>query len=1035
MPTQRQLHAQDLQRLRRLDRELAQDLRRSEGSTRRIVGNVARQAAREAGRSARAGRILRSAWRRPPERSVRARLGQGGWKAHAGGGRRSAGTGGPGAGPERRTIHFRLDQTSSGRDAAEHQSYIERTEAVVESFGTIAETREDRMRWWREVGERTDKKTGCITITGDADEALRGEVAARALEWGEEGRLGVRKAREVSRLGERAWEGGRTVKIRTFSADDHQRICGWLREWQRAEQERREAEEEAEREEAGQAAPEEAPAKRRMYPEGVRLHAPREGVVQRRVVLELASELSQAEMRGSLEQWCEAVLTSRGLAYHAVVHQPEANNDARNWHAHVVYTGLPVERERTADGRETGRFTIEAEDRLPPMAEAARVLGGSGPEGKEGARKLVTAWRRKHADVQNAWLAKAGIAKRYDPRSYAAMGDERIPGAHHGTKRAALETSGRGADEWPAHSPEWEEERRTLEQGMAAEGIAGAEASVLRAELERVRLLGGLYSRGGAAQERTEAARQVEEEAAAEPLPRLEGTAGEWQETLQATQRMAGAGQRVPRWAARWRSAKRESRSRVELDAVGAEIADGHPGGAEALAAEVRPEARAVAGAARRHGARRERWRQRIERVRSARGQEAQEEEARRAMRELVRIGVDPRLLLEEEDRRLLKEAAARARIRRRAQEILRGIEGRVATEADPERLEEARQRYDRHERALVESDRGRRAAEAAERRLAEARDVAAVRTSWTAACAEGAEAVADLLAGGRRHRLWPRGAAAERRAFRALTPEEQAAMHEARQAPGTAAERGRAAGEEAAYVLERLYGAGAAPGEGGRPPAGRLNEVAGNAALMRRLAATAPTVHRLVERAARRLDRERQAVAKALRAVGAGTGTPHSERLRRLRLLEPAEAVRIAARGPEVLHEEDATAWGALAPALERWAGSVGRGPGAVEVGSGEIELLRVMGTAAGEEGLERAVAVRERREAEGRRLHAALRTAVRALRRADSTEGRARAEHALRTLLADAASRARLGEAVARRTEQRYGLAERGAEPATRR
>ena len=133
-------------------------------------------------------------------------------------------------------------------------------------------------------------------------------------------------------------------------------------------------------------------------------------------------------------------------------------------------------------------------------------------------------------------------------------------------------------------------------------------ARIPKAAFEQVRSLGGLYSMGGTAPARSRAARAMEEAFEEEPLPELTGEAGEWQRHLHTVRQRGRAAHVVPAWRARWRTAKREMANAVELDAVAEEIADTHPGGAEAPASEARPEARAVAGRARRHKGRHARW-------------------------------------------------------------------------------------------------------------------------------------------------------------------------------------------------------------------------------------------------------------------------------------------------------------------------------------------------------------------------------------------------------------------------------------------
>ena len=419
------------------------------------------------------------------------------------------------------TFHFGLSQSYSGKASSEHQRYIEREEACVVSFGNIAEEATERERVWGEIEARGGQRKGSIRITADAPQALREAVVEWLSDWRDEGRGPPGLAGQMMRIGAAHWPGD-GLRIWTHDETDHQRIAQWLREWEGAHGSQAEPGEAIEEEpepsaqtqhtlpgmDAGEAdahaerrgreahrrkLAREA-ARRRKLPRGCREFLPQRTMIQRRLILELAHELPLEAQERALRAWCERELAAHVVSYHAVIHQPEAKNDVRNWHAHVVYAPIQLERETDREGRETGRFTFEADARLPPMPSILRALGGNGPQGRRGAGVLVKQWRRALAEAQNAELARAGVDKRYDPRSYKDQGIDRTGGQHLGTKRHALETSGRAATHWSAECPEWAQVMTEIE-GELAECQARAEehAGVYEA-IEEIRLEMGAHA-------------------------------------------------------------------------------------------------------------------------------------------------------------------------------------------------------------------------------------------------------------------------------------------------------------------------------------------------------------------------------------------------------------------------------------------------------------------------------------------------------------------------------------------------------------
>ena len=353
--------------LRAEHQELSQAMARATTRTRKQAAQVA-QVTRANGGGAR----LNAAWVKPPPAHVVRGIGRviGGAVGGAmrGGARmaaRAAGGSRPVGNRGGVSFHYKMGQTGSVGAAVAHQSYIERDGACVASFGNIHESYEERCRLWRALGERTVKRRGCLRITADASEALKRLAQENALRWAEEGRIPVRVAHQIARMGPLYWDQkdrkgeAKLVKVWTQDSEDPDRFITLIRGapgW---------------RPEEPDPDDEEKTTKTRGWgglPTGTRVFRPRQASLQRRIVVERA-----------LRAWCERTLGESGCTWHAVIHQPEGRDDPRNWHAHIVYTTAPVGREVNADGRETGRFDFEASKTMPKMVQVGVVLDRIGP--------------------------------------------------------------------------------------------------------------------------------------------------------------------------------------------------------------------------------------------------------------------------------------------------------------------------------------------------------------------------------------------------------------------------------------------------------------------------------------------------------------------------------------------------------------------------------------------------------------------------------------------------------------------------------
>ena len=104
---------------------------------------------------------------------------------------------------------------------------------------------------------------------------------------------------------------------------------------------------------------------------------------------------------------------------------------------------------------------------------------------------MVKRWREQLATIQNEELARTGAAKRYDARSYKDQGIDRVGGQHRGTKRAALEASGRAADHWSQECPEWTQLLDDIGRELDTWEATDAERAGVHEAIEEARLRDG----------------------------------------------------------------------------------------------------------------------------------------------------------------------------------------------------------------------------------------------------------------------------------------------------------------------------------------------------------------------------------------------------------------------------------------------------------------------------------------------------------------------------------------------------------------
>ena len=1021
--------AQDQARLRALVRAQDQELERALSQATRRTLSAVHKLVRSQARSAR--RVC-TAWRRPPPAPFRKQFGP-----KRGYGLR--GSGGPGT-----TFHFHLNRCYTGRAGAQHQSYIEREEAACVSFGNICEEFSERKRVWEEIEARGGQRKGSITIDADADRALREAVIERLSQWAEEGRVPRRMAGALTRLGATQWP-QKGLRVWTHDDADHQRLAGWLREWESAHQsqaERVPAESEddtpsvpeqpalpgfeqthpgpseAERGRHAKSLREKA-SRTRKLPRGTREFAPRRTLVQRRIIFELAHELPLEAQERALARWCEQELAAHGISYHAVIHQPEGQNDPRNWHAHIVYAPITLEREVGAQGTETGRFTFEAADRLPPMPTRLRVLGGNGPQGRRGASKLVQEWRKALADIQNVELRRVGTDKRYDPRSYRDMGLDKVAGQHVGTKRAAIEGSGRAVEHWSQECPEWRQVMSEIESRLENCSATDSEREGVMETIEEVRLEMGAHLPEAEPERRAWGLRL---RSALRSEPSATGTNPEgWQPEIHAlADRIRKIGRSCTtmtppaKWQLAWRAAKGKFSDPLRLGAVADGIAKTFPGGADGLASDPRPEARTIAAKARRYRTQRARWETRYAEA-HAQGDDAVErlavEMARKTVPAALVLGSARGQIIDHHVQRHVERKRLRETIRNAAE--ARGRESAHALAARNEAIDWT------HAQTLI----GERITTKHRQGLRRAIAVTALREAWGRACAAGIEGVEAFSITSVRHRHWPNNELDRVDAVEALGREELRTLVLSETDPAQALARWRESEQLTNAILARLNN---------DPRFGERLEADTDA--MKWLDTHAPPTAAAVREHARTLNTRRRRLTRRLARAGIEPDRDPQAAARRCAALTPEGALSLALVAPELLRTEHPKVWQAINGGLRTWAKRMASDAktDSVEARWCDEAHARVLDELANALPAARRAAAQVRenlRKAQGATDAAkqAVASAVRTLRAARTPVDQARARKGLAAVLADATIREAIGEHTARAIGHEAGLRDR--------
>jgi hypothetical protein len=148
----------------------------------------------------------------------------------------------------------------------------------------------------------------------------------------------------------------------------------------------------------------------------------RGGRVQTRIIAELPHEITPAQRLKLAKEYC-AEFDRMGLPYWAVIHAPDKHNDRRNFHIHIALSERPAKRmAHPATGKPVWDFEI-----IETYQNKWRHIRTRHPYAQERNREISKlSWvgieRRRFCNALNKILEQSGSSKRYDHRSYKAMG-------------------------------------------------------------------------------------------------------------------------------------------------------------------------------------------------------------------------------------------------------------------------------------------------------------------------------------------------------------------------------------------------------------------------------------------------------------------------------------------------------------------------------------------------------------------------------------------------------------------------------------
>lgn len=147
----------------------------------------------------------------------------------------------------------------------------------------------------------------------------------------------------------------------------------------------------------------------------------KDAVLAREFEIAFPHELNAEQRKQLLDELCQKLVEKYGVVVDAAIHAPhtEAGSDARNYHAHIMFTTRAI--------NEHGEFA----------AKKYRDFS------RDNGTQEVCDWREDFADLCNKHLEQAGFDERVDHRSYADQDKDYLePTIHEGPAVTAMRRRG-----------------------------------------------------------------------------------------------------------------------------------------------------------------------------------------------------------------------------------------------------------------------------------------------------------------------------------------------------------------------------------------------------------------------------------------------------------------------------------------------------------------------------------------------------------------------------------------------------------------
>ena len=778
-------------------------------------------------------------------------------------------------------LHLALSETHSGNEAVAYQRNIERHPRCVASFGTLAETAVERDRAWSAIAQRGVARKGSFTFRAAARLVLPDEALTELLEqWTREDRVEPNAFAAWAR--EEAFKNRSECRV-TTRGDDHHVVREQLR---------------------------------RLYPmdpdtygwpTGVKESKPKTTVIQRRIVMGLAHELTDADRETVVREWCEENL--RGTSWHACILAPDTWEQPGHVVARVAYTQFELERVRDWAGETTNRWTFERGGTLPSPSSIVSALWGNSPEGRKGRDALLRDWRYSLASIQNRHLCDAGSRRRYDPRSYRDRGSPTgwaeetptVPGRDRANQADAgwstiesliLQMGGVGAS---GHKGEG------LEFNQAA-GMLRLYTGMRAEEAARTETMPDFWKRLDSFEER------------AEPTSEESAAVIWW---LRALQRAFCPCRPAEPWLERWRNVWRDEPDEIMVGVAAASLVQQWTDREKArYEYDPRPEVRALLCAARGWMARIERWRKQLPK-------DGTESPASGALSEiegfvdlLEHRGIDLRQIGRTEDGKWLMGVAAQCKVRATIGEVVSAIRGCT----DEESIRQVTSDWYAHNEVGLQAMRDAGLPHPGE--ITTACDATTMRNLWRAlAQGHGTEEVVAYARQFKRGSFFSGPINVFREQWNAMERLDQMDVELRADGRSEDAETLRTAREHAGRYVKQMLDSS----EEGLGNPGALDEVLANKKFLGEIQRYEPRLAERVRAASARVAARRKRVSEAGRAV-AVTATEPDERARQAALVTPTQAASWAGVDIDILQYDEPRVWKALQVLLRKFATVVRR-------------------------------------------------------------------------------------------------------------